>query len=326
MTLPVFYKLLAIFAAVGIGWVAARARWLGADRAAAARVLSGAAFFIFVPALLFRTMVRQDFSVLPWHTVAAFFVPVLLFTLAVYGGLRLAMPAAAAQHGPAAAATRAIQAAYGNAVQMGVPMAAALFGDTGLAIHITLVSLHGVLLLSVLTVLVELDLARHDPLASHASTLRNTVRSAVVHPVVLPVLAGLLCNLLGLRLPAVLDEALLTLGSAVVPVCLVLIGVSLAAYGLRGSIGPALWLSALKLLVMPALVLVVAHWGFGLSGLPLSVLVMMAAAPVGSNALIFAQRYRTLEAEATAAIVFSTLGFVLTATFWLALLGVLGPR
>ena len=50
----------------------------------------------------------------------------------------------------------------------------------------------------------------------------------------------------------------------------------------------------------------------------------MAALPVGSNALIFSQRYATLEAEATAAIVFSTLGFVLTASFWLARAGLAG--
>jgi predicted permease len=68
------------------------------------------------------------------------------------------------------------------------------------------------------------------------------------------------------------------------------------------------------------LVLGVAHWSFGLSGLPLSVLVMLAALPVGSNALIFAQRYRTMQAEATAAIVLSTLAFVITAPLWLAVL------
>jgi predicted permease len=316
MTFAVFYKLLAIFAAVGIGWVAARAHWLGRDTPAAARVLSSAAFFIFVPCLLFRTMVRQDFTAMPWHTVAAYFVPALVFTLACY----LALRGSAARHGAAAPATRATAAVYGNTVQMGVPMAAAMFGEGGLAIHITLVSLHGLLLLTVLTVLVEVDLARRDPAATHASTLLNTVRSAVVHPVVLPVLAGLVWNLGGLGLPPVLDEALATLGSAVVPVCLVLIGVSLAAYGVRGSLGPALGLSVLKLVVMPALVLVTAHWGFGLSGMPLAVLVMMAATPVGSNALIFAQRYRTLEAEATAAIVFSTLGFCVTAALWLAVL------
>ena len=37
---------------------------------------------------------------------------------------------------------------------------------------------------------------------------------------------------------------------------------------------------------------------------------MMAAMPVGSNALIFSQRYATLQAEASAAIVFSNLAFV----------------
>jgi malonate transporter and related proteins len=54
------------------------------------------------------------------------------------------------------------------------------------------------------------------------------------------------------------------------------------------------------------------------------VLVMMAALPVGSNALIFAQRYETLKAEATGAIVFSTLAFGLTAPLWLAVLAAIG--
>ena len=70
--------------------------------------------------------------------------------------------------------------------------------------------------------------------------------------------------------------------------------------------------------------LATAHWGFGLTGLPLAVVVMMASLPVGSNALIFSQRYAALEAEATAAIVFSTVAFVATASVWLAVLAVLG--
>jgi predicted permease len=50
----------------------------------------------------------------------------------------------------------------------------------------------------------------------------------------------------------------------------------------------------------------------------------MAALPVGSNALIFAQRYETGVAEATAAIVLSTLLFVLSASGWLAVLAFVG--
>ena len=67
-----------------------------------------------------------------------------------------------------------------------------------------------------------------------------------------------------------------------------------------------------------------ATLGFGLAGLPLAVLVMMSALPVGTNALIFAQRYDTLQAQATTAIVFSTLAFAATTTLWLGVLAWLG--
>ena len=77
-------------------------------------------------------------------------------------------------------------------------------------------------------------------------------------------------------------------------------------------------------LALPALVLVVAKAGFGLTGLPLQVAVMMAALPTGSNALIFAQRYRSQEALATTTIILSTLTFVLTAPLWLAVLAWVG--
>ena len=88
MTLAIFHKLLAIFLTVALGWLAGRQRWLGGPGGSghAARALSDAAFYLFVPALLFRTMVRLDFAALPWRTLAAYFVPVLAYLLAVYAG------------------------------------------------------------------------------------------------------------------------------------------------------------------------------------------------------------------------------------------------
>ena len=225
--------------------------------------------------------------------------------------------------------TRAISVTFGNGVQMGLPFSAALFGEAGLRLQVAIVSVHALILLSVLTVLAEVDIARaqvRDSGARHSllGTLASTVRQTVIHPVVLPVLVGLAWNLAGLTIPAVLDDTLQMLGQAVVPLCLVLIGMSLAYYGVKGAARGAVVISVLKLVVLPALVLATAHWGFGLTGLPLAVVVMMASLPVGSNALIFSQRYAALEAEATAAIVFSTVAFVATASVWLAVLAVLG--
>lgn len=325
MSTPVLLKLLAIFAIVAIGWVVGRLRWLGkgGDGTDPARVLGFAAFYLFVPALLFRTTARIDFGTLPWGTLAAFFVPVMALLLVVYLWQRRwnrkdRLPAAAPS-------VRAISASFGNTVQIGIPMAAALFGEAGLAVHIAIVSLHSLVLLSVLTALVEMDLARAHTRRDGAApgvlaTLATTLRNTIVHPVVLPVVAGLAWNLLGLPLPAFADDVLHTLSTGVVPVCLVVIGLSLAYQGVGRAAKSAVVLSAVKLLLLPALVLATAHWVFGLSGLPLAVTVMAAALPIGSNALLFSQRYDTLEPEISAAIMLSTLGFAVTAPLWLLVL------
>ncbi len=330
MTTAIAFKLLAILSAVALGWLAGRLNWLagaGVDRVAAARVLSDAAFMVFVPALLFRTTVRLDLAAMPVPLLLAFFAPVVLLLLAVYAASlwhagRTGRDAAAPAEGPA---TRAVTATFANSVQLGIPMAAALFGEAGLALHIALVSLHALVLLSLATALAEAARARAQARVagggSLARTLVQTARQTVVHPVVLPILAGLAWNLTGLGLHPVVDEVLALLASAVVPLCLLLIGLSLAAYGLKAHWRGALGLVIVKLLVAPALVLLAGQQLFGLQGLPLAVIVMLAALPVGSNALIFAQRYRVLEAEATAAIVVSTVAFVGTAAFWLAVLG-----
>ncbi|NRF66207.1 AEC family transporter [Aquincola sp. S2] len=334
MSMLVFHKLLAIFVTVALGWIAGRMRWLGQGSPGSdpARTLSNAAFYIFVPALLFRTTARLDPSTMPWGSVVAFFVPVVAMLLVVYAVQRWRGRAPTAggdleahERAAAAPSARAIAATFGNSLQVGVPLVAGLFGEKGLGIHIALISLHALILLSVLTVLVELDLARararHEATAGLLRTLRVTVRNTIIHPVVLPVLAGMLWNVTGWPLPGPLDETLALLGTAVPPMCLVLIGLSLAYSGTGGGLRGALVISLLKLIALPALVLAAAYWGFGLTGLPLQVVVLMAALPTGSNALMFAQRYRVQEAEATTTIVVSTLGFVLTAPLWLAVLG-----
>jgi hypothetical protein len=283
---------------------------------------------------LFRTTVRLDLPNMPWRTMLAFFVPVLVVMFGVYCWQRRVASQASTITAAATPSVRAISTTFGNSVQLGIPLAAALFGEAGLAIHVALVSLHALVLLSVLTAMVELDLARGPTQEAQGGagrtaaplwvTLRTTARNTIIHPVVLPVLAGLVWNVSGLGLHGVVDESLATLAAAVVPVCLVLIGLTLAAYGLQGSLRWALVISAIKLLFLPAMVLLAARWLFGLEGVPLAVVVVMASLPVGSNALIFAQRYETLQAEATAAIVVSTAAFAATLSLWLALLAWLG--
>ncbi|HEY1392021.1 MAG TPA: AEC family transporter [Methylibium sp.] len=327
MSALILLKLLAIFVVVVIGWLAGRTRFFGGG--VAARALSSTAFYLFAPCLLFRTTARIDFAAMPWSTLVAYFAPVVAWLLAIYAWQRLG-----ARHeadpAPAEPSVRAITATFGNTAQLGIPVAAALFGEAGLSIHLAIVSLHALTLLSVITVLVELDVAhaaarRSERRASLSATLALTARNTVIHPVVLPVLMGLAWNLTGIAIPRPVDEILLMLGQAVVPVCLIAIGMSLAHFGLQGSLRNAFKLTVAKLAVQPALVLGVGHYGFGLGGMPLAVIVTCASLPAGTNSLMFSQRYDTLEAETTATLVLSTLAFVLAAPAWLWLTSHLAP-
>jgi predicted permease len=187
-------------------------------------------------------------------TLGAFFMPVLCFMLVVYLAMRRFAPTA----GAATPSVRAISATFGNTVQLGIPLATALFGEAGLSVHLAIVSLHALTLLTLVTALVELDLARDharsrgvaQPLAA---TLLATVRNTVIHPVVLPVLAGLVFNLGGWTLPALADETLLLLALAVVALGLVVIHVAILRHqGLCGRLaggGQARRLPALVLAV-----------------------------------------------------------------------------
>ncbi len=317
MATSVLLKLLAMGLIVALGWGAARLRWLGPGDVA--RTLSNAAFYLFVPALLFRTASRMDFAAMPWSALAVFFLPVWAMALAVVVWNQRRVTHAS----PAAPGVRAMTACFGNSVQLGIPLAASVLGEAGLAIHLTIVSLHALTILTLMTAQVELALARDRARQGLADghlgrLLRETARKTVIHPVVLPIVLGLLVNASGVSVPLLLDELLVQLGQAVVPLCLVLIGVSLNQYGFVFSGRGMAALVAFKLLVMPAVVLVVGHWVFALEALPLTVVVMAAALPAGSNPLLFAQRYRVLEAETTSAIAMSTIGFLLTAPLWLA--------
>ncbi len=320
-------KLLTLLLVIAIGYVGGRMRWLG--DANAARVLGNAAFYIFVPALLFRTTARIDFAAMPWRTVAVFFGPASVMMVAVCLWQRRRVPMVDATSA-AAPGVRGVSAVFGNSVQMGIPMAAAMFGEAGLSIHIAIVSLHSLTLLALATVFTEVDLAREQARRAEAQAhlgrlLASTAKNTLVHPVTLPILTGLVWNLTGWPLPAVADELLLLLGQAVVPLCLLLIGLSLAMFGIKGSAVEAMKLSAVKLLLMPVVVLGVGHFGLGLTGLPLWVVVMAAALPTGNNAILMAQRYDAQEAEATTTAVLSTFAFAVTAPAWLFFVRWLAP-
>ena len=70
-------------------------------------------------------------------------------------------------------------------------------------------------------------------------------------------------------------------------------------------------LTLLKNLVMPALVAAIG-WAVGLTGLPLTVMIVAASLPIGANVFMFSQRYEVAQELVTAGVAVSTVLGVVT--------------
>ncbi|MCB8746823.1 AEC family transporter [Rhodoferax sp. U2-2l] len=316
MNSPVVSALLPVVFLIAIGVLASRAGFI---RAEATKDLSNLVFMVLTPALLFRTMSTVHVEQLNFKPVAMYFVAALLLFVGVMVSRGLNRRAA----------VLALAATFSNTVMIGIPLIGLAYGQAGLVTLFTLISVHSLVLLTLATVVLEMVSAREDRLAGGggqrhmALTVLSAIKSGIIHPVPLPVILGLLFAQTGLVLPEVVDRPLQLLGNAFGPVALVLVGAMLTQVRIGTHLSPALGISLLKNLVLPSLMAALGL-AFGMTGLPLTVMIVTAALPMGANVFLFAQRYEVAQELVTASLAVSTVLGLLTVTAVMSLLSWLG--
>ncbi len=315
MSNPVFSSLLPVVLLIAIGFIAGHARWI---RPEATKDLSNLVFMVLTPALLFRTMSTVHVEQLNFKPVAMYFVAACV----LFGSMLV-------RHGATRrAAVLALAATFSNTVAIGVPLIGLAYGDAGLVTLFTLISVHSLVLLTLATVVLELAVAREEAASGGGGerhmmrTVLGAVRNGIIHPVPLPIIIGLLFAQTGLVMPGIVDRPLQLLGNAFGPLALVLVGVTLTHVRVGANFKAALGLSLMKNLVFPALVASFC-WALGLSGLPLTVMIVAASLPIGANVFMFSQRYQVAEELVTASVAVSTTLGLVTITLVMALVSLL---
>lgn len=311
MNNPVISSLVPVVLLIAIGFMAGRVGWI---RAEATKDLSNLVFMVLTPALLFRTMSTVHVEQLDFKPVAVYFVGALLLFGAMLAWQGLTRRAT----------VLALAATFSNTLAIGTPLVALAYGEAGLVTLFTLISVHALVLLTVATVVLELVVAREGAALGTGDKRQmmrmvlGAVRNGIMHPVPLPIIIGLLFAQTGLLIPAVLERPLLLLGNAFGPLALVLVGVTLTHVRIGEQLKGALGLSLAKNLVFPALVAALG-WMLGLSGLPLTVMIVTASLPIGANVFMFSQRYEVAQDLVTASMAVSTALGVVTISLVMAL-------
>ena len=308
--------IVAIFGLVGLGYVAA---WTGILAASVGQALTDFVFKLAIPILLFKTLAVADFHGLsPWRIWAAYFIPFGITWTVGHLTIRRVF-GRDARAGTVAGGS----AAFSNSVLIGIPLMQAAFGEAGTVYLIVIVSIHLPIMMLLSVVLNELasrrDEAEGGEAVSRAAAVRSLAFNLGTHPILLSILAGVLWRISSLPIPALASAILDPLGTAAGPLALFAAGMSLRDYGVARQIRPAFAISALKLLLMPALVYGMARL-FGLPPLGIAVLTLAAACPTGVNAFLTASRLGTGQALASNVMLISTAAGVVTVTLWLSFL------
>ncbi len=265
-------------------------------------------YHLLLPALVLRVLWQADLG-----------LESLRISAVAAGGILVAMGAALAIcrrcgiGGPLAGAA-ILAAAFGNFTYMGLPVLIAVFGDWAAGVAIQYDLFASTPLLFTLGILLA---ARFGEVDEPIHPLR---RLAAIPPLWAALLAVAL-NLAGVPLPDGLAQVLTYLGSGVVPLMLLAVGMNLEWRGLgTGSRGPLLMVLAVKLALMP-----VAVWwlsgALGFAGDMRLALVLEAAMPSMVLGVVICEHFRLDTAFYAAAVTVSTVLALVTLPLWYLLLG-----
>jgi predicted permease len=261
----------------------------------AQQVLARLAFYVASPALMLTTIADADVAQVLSRSLVASAGAVAVVTISYVVLSRLLF-----RRGLADSVIGVLCAAYVNAGNLGIPIAAYVLGDA---------SLVAPTLLMQMLVLQPVALALLDT-GSAGRRLRwfDVLRRPLTTPLTVGSLIGLAIALTGVSLPAPVRDPLELVAAMAVPAMLLAYGVSLRL-GPRPGLGDAAELgtiTALKLVVQPVASYALGRFVLDLEQPALLAVTVVAALPTAQNIFVHALRYQRRETLARDSIFITT--------------------
>ena len=176
-------------------------------------------------------------------------------------------------------------AGLGNTSFVGFPVIQALFGDEGLKIAVIVDQPGSFVVLSTVAILVATKYSYQNNAAE------SLAKKLITFPPFIGFVIGLLLNLLHTDFPVVFQDVLKALGATVTPLALISVGMQLTI-DKRSQYYKFMWFGLFfKLMLFPAVILIIYKYIFKASGLTIDVSIIEAAMAPMITASIVATSY-----------------------------------
>lgn len=297
-----------LFILIALGWMLVRWRkWPDSITEALNRVV----FKIALPAMLFRLM--SDFGQSPpvdARLLIAFFGSCLIVFV-----LGRVMASRLFKLDGISGSVFALGGIFSNNVMLGLPIATVMLGEKAIPSVALVLVFNGLILWTLATVSVEW--VKHGAL--NLKGFGKTAVSVLKNPLIIAILSGTLFSLTGIPLPQMIDKPVGMLGTIAVPLALVALGMSLAAYKVKEGLKESYAICLLKLIVQPLVI-----WGLavllGLPPLESKVVVLLGSMSVGINVYLMSQQFNALTGPAATSMLLSTVFSAVTTPLLLMLM------
>lgn len=268
-------------------------------------------FSLFLPCLfsynLYAADLETDFDLALILFIGMGIVVSWLISLA----LAALMPATGEQKG-----VLALAFSISNYILLAIPMVQSIYG--GSAMGKTAMMVGFTIPINNILGVISVEMFRGGQMK-----LGKTLRGILTNPLVMGCLGGLALNLLNIPLPAVAESALQTVGAAASPLMLFLVGGYFTRGILSGQRRNLAAATVVRLVLMPALAVVLAVL-LGFRGLDLLLILINFGTPVGVLVFSLASQMGGDVRLSCMAIVGTTAASCLTMSGWLILLMNLG--
>jgi predicted permease len=263
------------------------------------RAITDLVFYLLLPALVLDIIWQTPLNTTSLHisfiALCAISVGLILMWLA----LRLIKP------GKKQMGTLLLAAAFPNATYLGLPVLGAVLGDHTQAIVIQYD------LFACTPILLSFGIVLAHHYGDHQVEI-HPIRELIKIPPLWAVTIGVALNLSGIEQPEFLHTSLSTLAGGVVPIMLIVLGMSIRWNSLRLRFMPLLSLVALiSLVIVPFSVYTISHW-LNLSAQLITPVTLIAAMPTMIFGIVICERYQLDGELYAAAVTLTTLASLIT--------------
>tara|TARA_R110001583_G_scaffold72596_1_gene203073 strand:+ start:108 stop:1052 length:945 start_codon:yes stop_codon:yes gene_type:complete len=304
--LETFIKIIPLFALVGLGYTCKKYAIVGVI---SLKYLTRFVMYLSLPAVLLGKLATTNFKTLIDIPFLSAYLVSLLSVMLISGGVGYFLFDKHANHG----VMLGLGGVYGNIGFLAIPILAVAVGEWTSVPLALMLTLDLLILLPFSSFLLQLSNTSNNDInhLDNNFTPIKALKRSLLNPLIISIVIGLIISAWSISLPASVIGGLGLLSSTAGPCAMFIVGTALFGRSIIQNPSAAIYMSTVKLAIMPFVVFLMMQM-FQVNSEWVLIATLGSAMPCAAVLGVMAEEYKTLSHQASTAVLLTTVVSVVT--------------